>query len=113
MTLGVGIASYVGIMTDHMFGNLIYANVFVPYFVDLKGFRNILRSFGVSAMMGSGTPPTGTGIGDFFMLMLPVSVVERLIFTTVAIVIGVVLVRVVGRYLATWGISPLKPPTNA
>ena len=110
MTLGVGLASYVGIMTDHMFGNQIFANVFVPYFINLKGFRDLLRSLGISAVMGSSKP--NTGIGDFFMLMLPVGAVERLIFTTIAIVIGVAVVRVVGRYLAIWGVSPLEPSTK-
>jgi len=112
MALGVTIASYVGIMTDHMFGNLMYANVFIPYFVNLQGFRNFLISLGILAKMGSGRPPTGTGIGDFFMLMLPVSVVERLIFTAVAIIIGVATVKVVGRYLSSWGLSSLKPSTK-
>jgi uncharacterized membrane protein len=107
MTLSVGIASYVGIMTDHMFGSLMFADVFFPYFVELKGFRNFLRSLGISVVMGPGKP--NTGIGDFFMFMLPVTIVERLIFTAIAIVIGVAAVRIIGRYLTIWGVSPLKP----
>jgi len=110
MTLGVGLASYVGIMTDHMFGNLMFANVFVPYFADLRGFRNFLIQIGIQAKMGGSRP--STGIGDLFMLMLPVSVVERLIFLAIAIVIGVAVVRVVGPYLANWGVSPLETSTK-
>jgi hypothetical protein len=110
MTLGVGIASYVGIMTDHMFGNLMYANVFFPYFIELKGFRDFLKSLGIQAAMGSGLP--STGLGEYFMVMLPVAIVERLIFTAIAVIIGVAVVRVVGRYLAVWGVSPLKPSTK-
>lgn len=110
MPLGVGIASFAGIMTDHMFGSLMFANVFVPYFVELKGFRNFLRSLGISVVMGSSNP--NTGIGDFFMFMLPVTIVERLIFTAIAIVIGIAAVKIIGRYLTVWGVSPLKPPTK-
>lgn len=111
MALGVSIASYVGIMTDHMFGNLMFANVFFPYFIELKGFRDILRTLGILVGMG-GKVSDISGIGDFFMLMLPVSIVERLIFTAVAIIIGVATVKVVGRYLSSWGLSPLKPSTK-
>jgi len=110
IALGVGIASYVGIITDHMFGNLMFANVFVPYFINLRAFRDFLRSIGIAAVMGSSKP--STGIGDFFMLMLPVGAVERLIFTAMAIVIGVAVVRVVGRYLPIWGVSSLEPSTK-
>jgi len=110
MTVGVAIASYVGIMTDHMFGNLMFANVFIPYFVNLKGFRDFLRSVGIPVVMGGSKP--SSGIGDFFMLMLPVSIAERLIFSVIAVVIGVAAVRVVGRYLTVWEVSPLKTPAK-
>jgi len=117
LTLGVGLASYVGVMTDHMFGNLMYANMFFPYFVDLKGFRDILNGLlsgvGISVKMGMGVNEAlNSGIGNYFMLYLPFSAVQRLIFTAVAIVIGVAVVRVIGPYLIVWGVTPLKPPTK-
>jgi len=112
MTLGVAIASFVGIMTDHMYGNLMFANAFVPYFVNLRGFRDFLKTLGIATVMGGSRAPTGMGLGDFFMFMLPVAVVERIIFTAVAIIIGAAAVRVIGRYLNVWGVSPLKPSTK-
>jgi len=116
IALGVGITSYVGIMTDHMFGNLMYANAVFPYFINLKGLRDVLRQILGNpdlVKMGTGiTEASNSGIGNYFMIMLPVSVVERLIFTAVAIIIGVATVRIVGRYLNSWGLSPLKPPTK-
>lgn len=111
ITLGVALASYIGIMTDHMFGNLMFANVFFPYFIDLKGFRNLLRTLGIEVKMGGSI--TGiSGIGDYFMVMLPVGAVERIIFTAIAIVIGVAVLRIIGPYLITWGASSLETPTK-
>lgn len=111
MTLGVALACYIGIMTDHMFGNLIFANVFFPYFIDLKGFRDFLKSLGIPAVMGGSTKGI-SGIGDYFMIMLPVGAVERLIFTAIAIVIGVAVLRIIGPYLITWGASSHETPTK-
>ena len=111
ITLGVALASYIGIMTDHMFGNLMFANVFFPYFIDLKGFRDFLKSLGIPAVMGGSTKGI-SGIGDYFMIMLPVGAVERLIFTAIAIVIGVAVLRIIGPYLITWGASSHETPTK-
>jgi len=111
ITLGVALASYIGIMTDHMFGNLMFANGFFPYFVDLKGFRDFLKSLGIPAVMGGSTKGI-SGIGDYFMIMLPVGAVERLIFTAIAIVIGVAVLRIIGPYLITWRVIPFETPTK-
>ena len=111
MTLGVGLTSYIGIMTDHMYGNLMFANVFFPYFIELKGFRDLLKSLGIAVTMG-GSVKEISGIGDFFMLMLPVAAVERLIFTTIAIVIGVAVLRIIGPYLVTWRVKSPETSTE-
>lgn len=117
LALGVGLASYAGIIADHMFGNLMYVNAFFPYFVDLRGFRNLLNQLlsglGIQVKMGMGVNEAlSSGLGEYFMLYLPFSAVQRLIFTAIAIVIGVAVIRVVGPYLTTWGVSQLKPPAK-
>lgn len=119
MTLGIGLATYIGIMTDHMWGNLMFANLFFPYYYDLKGFRNMIRTItGWKWLIGMGGTSQNTivnnysGIGDYFMVMLPISAVERLIFTAIAIVIGVAVLRIIGPYLITWGVSSLKNSTE-
>lgn len=119
MIFGVGLVTYIGIMTDHMWGNLMFANLFFPYYYDLKGFRDMIRTIaGWKELIGMGAPSQGTilndysGIGDYFMVMLPVGAVERLIFTAVAIFIGVAVLRIIGPYLITWGVSSLETPAK-
>jgi len=107
MTLGVGLAAYIGIMTEHMWGNLMFANLFFPYYYDLRGFRDVIRTItGLEWLIGMGGMPSQktilsnySGIGDYFMVMLPIGAVERLIFTATAIVIGVAVIRIIGRRL--------------
>ncbi len=119
MTFGVGLVTYIGIMTDHMWGNLMFANLFFPYYYDLRGFRDMIRTIaGWKELIGMGAPSQGTilndysGIGDYFMVMLPIGAVERLIFTAIAIFIGVAVLRIIGPYLITWGVSSLETPTK-
>lgn len=119
MTFGVGLVTYIGIMTDHMWGNLMFANLFFPYYYDLRGFRDMIRTIaGWKEIIGMGAPSQGTilndysGIGDYFMVMLPVGAVERLIFTAIAIFIGVAVLRIIGPYLITWGVRSLETPTE-
>lgn len=119
VTLGVGLTTYIGIITDHMWGNLMFANLFFPYYYDLKGFRDMIRTItGWKWLIGMGGTSQETilnnysGIGDYFMVMLPVGAVERLVFTAIAIVIGAAVLRIIGPYLATWGVSSLETPTK-
>ena len=115
MTLGVALASFAGMMTEHMWGNLMFAYLFFPYYVDLKGFRDFIRAVTQSSNwligMGSLSPNTvlqeSSGIGDYFMLWLPVSAVERAVFLVVAVIVGVAVIRMIGGYLRSLGITPL------
>lgn len=114
--IGVAIASYVGLMADLMWGNLMFAYLFFPYYVDLKAFRDFIRAITQSgkALIGMGgiSPKTilnsHSGIGDYFMFMLPVQAVERIIFLVIAVFIGVAVVRMIGGYLESLNLTPLK-----
>jgi len=70
----VAVASYCGIVADHMLGNLIYIEIF-------------------------GLPPS------LFMEVLPVSIVERFLFTAIATLFGVGLVFA----LRSAGLFPQRP----
>jgi len=71
--VSVGLASYCGIIADHMLGNLIFIGtmgILVPKFPNVSGL---------------------------FMTILPISAVERLTLTTIATLIGVSLVFALRR----------------
>jgi len=71
--VAVGLASYCGIIADHMLGNLIFIGtmgILVPKF------------------------PNPSGL---FMMILPISAVERFVLTTIATLIGVSLVFALRR----------------
>jgi len=116
MTLGVALASYAGMMTGHMWGNLMFAYLFFPYYVDLKGFRDFIRAITQSSkwLIGMGFTSQNTvlqeysGIGDYFMLWLPFSAVERALFLFVAVIVGVAVIRMIGGYLKSLGLTPLE-----
>jgi len=109
LTLGVGLASFIGIMADHMWGGLMFITAF-NFVVDVKQFRDSLRSIGmvwvkagISSQLNNVIPewvfqllndPT---LGDFFMLSLPIATVERIVFTIIAIIVGVAVIRTIGR----------------
>lgn len=83
--LAVSIASYCGIIADHMLGNLIFintVNVFIPFSVIEEYF---LKPYGLP------------DIPSLFMYMIPVSAVERILFTIVATILGVGLILAVRR----------------
>lgn len=95
VTIGVALTTFIGTMADHMTGNLLYLSA-LGILVDLKTIRDSLRAIGmVWAKMGIPLPePT---IGDFFMIFLPVAAVERVVFTAIATVIGVAVIRIIGK----------------
>jgi uncharacterized membrane protein len=75
----VGLASYCGLMADHMLGNFIYiasVGVFIPY--------DVIEST-LSALNLPDFP-------SLFMYVLPISVVERIALTAIATMFGVGLV---------------------
>jgi uncharacterized membrane protein len=94
--LGIAICSYVAIMADHMSGNLIWISS-IGLVLPLKAVRDAVRAVGM-VWLKLGIYVPSSSIGDIFMLVLPVSAVERGIYTAVATVLGVSLIRTIG-----WG----------
>lgn len=83
-TLAVAIASYCGLVTDHMLGNLIFINIigWVIPIRDIEGYLAFLHL---------------PDLPSLFMFVLPVSIAERLIMTAIATGIGVSLVLALRR----------------
>ncbi|MDH7478018.1 MAG: ECF transporter S component [Candidatus Bathyarchaeota archaeon] len=106
VTLGVGIASFVGVMADHMWGNVMFITA-VNYVVNMKALRDALRNIGMSINLGfSASSPIANWVyqivanptlGDFFMLSIPIATVERITFTLIATVIGVGVIMAIGK----------------
>ena len=83
--LAVSIASYCGIIADHMLGNLVFIgaiNIFIPFSVVDEYFLKPLNL---------------PDIPTLFMYMIPVSAVERILFTLVATILGVGLILALKR----------------
>jgi len=83
--LAVSLASYCGIIADHMLGNLIFiqaVNILIPFSVIEDDF---LKPFGLP------------DIPSLFMYMIPVSALERITFTIVAAILGVGLILAIRR----------------
>jgi len=106
VTLGVGIASFVGVMADHMWGGVMFVTA-VEFVVDMKAFRDALKNLGMAIGLGFSanfpipewvyemtTDPT---LGDFFMLSIPIAIVERIVFTVIATVISVGVIMAIGK----------------
>ena len=76
----VCLASYCGIIADHMLGNLIFIHV-IDVFIPLQDIEKyFLQPYGLP------------DIPSLFMYMIPVSIIERIIFTAIATILGVGLV---------------------
>ena len=106
VTLGVAIASFAGVMADQMWGNLMFITA-LNFVFDLKAFRNSLRNIGMTITLGFPwkdpfpnwmhdmiANPT---LGDLFMLYVPITAIERTIFTIIATIVGVAIIMSVGR----------------
>ena len=81
----VAIASYCGIIADHMLGNLVFIasiNVFIPFSSIEEYFLRPLGLPNVSAL---------------FMYMVPVSILERTLFTIIATIVGIGLIMALRR----------------
>jgi len=79
------LASYCGIIADHMLGNLIFIHVidvFIPFHIIEQYF---LQPYGLP------------DVPSLFMYMVPVSVIERIIFTAIATIFGVGLILALRR----------------
>jgi uncharacterized membrane protein len=107
VTLAIGIASFVGVMADHMWGNIMFITA-VNFVVDMKAFRDALKNIGMTISLGfSASKPIADWVyqmtadptlGDFFMLSIPIATVERIIFTIIATVVGVGVVMALGKF---------------
>lgn len=107
VTLGIGIASFVGVMADHMWGNIMFITA-VNYAVDMRAFRDALRNIGMAISLGfSANQPipdwvyqiiTNPTLGDFFMLSVPIATIERTAFTIIATVVGVGVIMSLGKF---------------
>ena len=91
--LAIATASYCGIIADHMLGNLVFINsinVFIPLsWLD----ANVLKPMGLP------------DVPSLFMYMIPVSALERILFTVVATILGVGLILALRRV----NVSTRKP----
>lgn len=77
---GVFLASYCGIIADHMLGNLIFIGT-IDIFIPLSVVENyFLKPLGLP------------DIPSLFMYMVPVSAIERILITVVATIVGVGLI---------------------
>jgi uncharacterized membrane protein len=106
VTLGIGIASFVGVMADHMWGSIMFITA-INYVVDMKAFRDALKGIGMAIGLGfsaAGIPPwvyqliANPTLGDFFMLLIPIAAIERIAFTIIATIVGVGVVIALGKF---------------
>jgi len=93
---GTAICSYVAVMADHMFGNLVWISS-IGLVIPLTAVKDAINTLGIlTVKLGFKVPPGS--IGDIFMIALPISAVERITYTAVATFLGVSLIRIIG-----WG----------
>jgi len=110
VTLGIGIGSFVGVMADHMWGNIMFITG-VNFVVDMKVFRDALKNIGMAISLGfSASHPipdwvyqmiTNPTLGDYFMLSVPIATIERLTFTIIATIVGVGVIKALGEFFFT------------
>lgn len=81
----VFLASYAGIIADHMLGNIIFINV-----IDVLIPMNVVQDYFLEPL---GLPD----IPSLFMYMIPISAVERILLTVIATLFGVGLILVLYR----------------
>jgi len=101
VVLGTAICSYTALMADHMVGNLAWISS-IGLVIPLESVNNAIKALGMIWLkMGIYIP--NEGLGGIFMAVLPISAIERGIYTIAATTIGVALIRIVGwnRLLAT------------
>ena len=121
VTLGIGIASFIGVMADHMWGNIMYITA-INFVVDMKAFRDALKTWGMAITLGfSANNPIAAWVyqltanptlGDFFMLSIPIATVERIAFTIIATIVGVGVVMALGKFFFTSPETQLKTEEN-
>ena len=86
-TWGTAIASFSGIMANHMTGTLIFiATIFLH--VQLTGIIDTIKNLGFSALKSGIQKLDLTGLGTLLYWIAPIAVVERLVMTAIAVIIG-------------------------
>ncbi|MBS7622925.1 ECF transporter S component [Candidatus Bathyarchaeota archaeon] len=81
LSIAVFIASYCGLVADHMLGNIIFITG-VGWFIPLEALESVLRSMNLP------------GVPALFMFMLPISTVERAAMALIGMLFGTGLVFV-------------------
>jgi hypothetical protein len=98
-------------MADHMFGNLVWISS-IGLVLPLKTVRDAVKALGV-IWLKLGIYVPSSSIGDIFMLVLPISAIERGIYTLVATVLGVSLIRAIGwGRISTFGTATIREKTK-
>ncbi len=92
--LGAAICCYGSILTDHMFGNLAWISS-IGLVIPLQSVQDAMKSLGM-VWLTLGIYIPDVTLGDIFMLVLPISILERLIYTAVATILGVAIIRIIG-----------------
>jgi len=84
-TSSVFLASYCGIISDHMLGNIIFVNV-----INILIPMNVVQDYFLKPL---GLPD----VPSLFMYMIPISAIERILFTVIATLFGAGLVLALYR----------------
>jgi uncharacterized membrane protein len=82
--LGATICSFGGIMANHMTGNLIYIGS-VGWFISLKAIKDTLKTLGFFWLKSGLPPPPEDPLAAIFTVYLPITIVERLLFTILTV----------------------------
>jgi uncharacterized membrane protein len=94
VVLGTIIYSYTALMADHMVGNLVWISS-IGLVIPLRSVENAIKTLGMF-WLSLGIYIPNEGLGGIFMAVLPISALERIIYTIIATMIGVALIRIVG-----------------
>ncbi|MCW4021376.1 MAG: ECF transporter S component [Candidatus Bathyarchaeota archaeon] len=93
---GTTLASFSGVMANHMTGTLIFI-ASAGLFVELKGIKDAIKNLGWLAL-GSGLPKEDpTGLGTVLAFVFPISIVERLLMTAISVALSAGIVYTLKR----------------
>jgi hypothetical protein len=107
VVVGTALCSFIALMADHMVGNLTWISS-IGLVIPLETVTEAIKALGM-IWLKLGIPIINEGLGGIFMAVLPISAIERVIYTIVATIIGVSLIRIVGwnrLLVSTQGIRP-------
>ena len=82
--MGVTVCGFSGIMANHMMGNLVYIGS-VGWFIPLKDIKDTLKSLGWIWLKSGLPPPPEDPLATIFVTFLPITVIERLLFTVLTV----------------------------